>query len=157
MLHRSNPQGTSMFGKLWSVLLENPLLEDQFRILSDIPIHHKWKWDKPVKILRHEQKFSNSCKYFPGSPRNRILQASIYRVGSESIILSLFKNVFGIKETVTYPSRKEKLFLIVSKAKKSRISFEECSLDQEFQYNYLPCGNKVVSNNIGTISSNEVF
>ncbi|XP_047139988.1 uncharacterized protein LOC124815374 [Hydra vulgaris] len=156
MLHRSNPQGASRYGKLWTSLIENPSIEDQFRILSDLPNHHKWMWDKLVKGVKYEQKFSNSCRYFPGSPRNRILQASFYRVTSDNIIVSILRNVFGVKETVVYPSRKENLSLIVSKAKKSRIS-KESFLDQEFQYNDLHCGKKVVTNNIGiTDSINEV-
>nr|XP_047139151.1 uncharacterized protein LOC124815053 [Hydra vulgaris] len=113
-------------------------------------------WDKLVKGVKYEQKFSNSCRYFPGSPRNRILQASFYRVTSDNIIVSILRNVFGVKETVVYPFRKENLSLIVSKAKKSRIS-KESFLDQEFQYNDLHCGKKVVANNIGiTDSINEV-
>ena len=104
MLHRSNPQGNSSYGKLWTKILELSTIENQFSLLSDLPNHHKWMWDKLTKILRFEQKFSTSCRYFPGSPRNRILQALFYRNNSIDIIKSCLKNTFNIKEPVIYPS-----------------------------------------------------
>nr|XP_047137215.1 uncharacterized protein LOC105847614 isoform X3 [Hydra vulgaris] len=122
MLYRSNPHGNSSYGKLWTTILEFPTLENQFSLLSDLPNHHKWMWDKLIKILRYEQKFSTSCRYFPGSPRNRILQALFYRNNSIDIIKSCLKNIFNIKEPVMYPSSKGDLAHKSTIAKKIKLS-----------------------------------
>ncbi|XP_065662188.1 uncharacterized protein LOC136084880 isoform X2 [Hydra vulgaris] len=154
MLHRSNPQGNSSYGKLWTKILELPTLENQFSLLSDLPNHHKWMWDKLTKILRFEQKFSTSCRYFPGSPRNRILQALFYRNNSFDIIKSCLKNTFNIKEPVVYPSSKGDLAHKSSIAKKIRLSSLEGIVDNS---DNSCCGNKFVSKNIDiSNSSNEI-
>ncbi|XP_065683138.1 uncharacterized protein LOC105847137 isoform X2 [Hydra vulgaris] len=129
MFHRSNPQGISSYGKLWTAIQENPSLENQFSLLSDLPNHHKWMWDKLVKILRYEQKFSTSCRYFPGSPRNRILQAIFYQNNYVNIIRSCLKNIFNIKETFKYPSSKGNLAFKSSVAKKIWLSSLESIVD----------------------------
>ncbi|XP_065653453.1 uncharacterized protein LOC136080565 isoform X2 [Hydra vulgaris] len=154
MLHRSNPKGNSSYGKLWTKILELPTLENQFSLLSDLPNHHKWMWDKLTKILRFEQKFSTSCRYFPGSPRNRILQALFYRNNSFDIIKSCLKNTFNIKEPVVYPSSKGDLAHKSSIAKKIRLSSLEGIVDNS---DNSCCGNKFVSKNIDiSNSSNEI-
>nr|XP_047127569.1 uncharacterized protein LOC105848429 [Hydra vulgaris] len=154
MFHRSNPQGNSSYGKLWTAIQENPSLENQFSLLSDLPNHHKWMWDKLVKILRYELKFSTTCRYFPGSPRNRILQAFFYRNNYVNIKRSCLKNIFNIKETFKYPSSKGNLAFKSSVAKKIRLSSLESIVDCSDNSS---CEKKIISDKIElSDSSNEV-
>jgi hypothetical protein len=51
-------------------------LEEQFFLISSLPNFHKWNWGKSHSKceVKFEQRFSTSCRYYPGSPRNRVLQ-----------------------------------------------------------------------------------
>ena len=51
-------------------------IEQQFALISSIPNFHKWSWNEVTKKeeIKFEQRLSTCCRYFPGSPRNRILQ-----------------------------------------------------------------------------------
>ena len=55
-------------------------LEQQFGLITSIPNFHKWPWNtlkKKIEI-KFEQRLSTCCRYFPGSPRNRILQVTLF-------------------------------------------------------------------------------
>ena len=105
MLYRSNPSISNSSNNLWSVKVFNPTLEEQFFMLSDLPNHHKWQWTDLVTVLRFEQKLSTSSRYYPGSPRNRIIQATCFRDNALSIASACLNNIFGVKELVLYPQK----------------------------------------------------
>ena len=71
-------------------------MEDQFSILSILPNHHKWPWKEVVKSLRFEQRLSSTRRYYPGSPRNRIIQAFCFRDDFREICIQCVKNILGI-------------------------------------------------------------
>ena len=58
----------------------NLSIEQQFALISSIPNFHKWSWNEVTKKeeIKFEQRLSTCCRYFPGSPRNRILQVSCF-------------------------------------------------------------------------------
>ena len=79
--YRSNPKKDVELS-LFSMVEENKTLsiEDQMFMLTSIPNHHKWLWPgEKFYHLKFEQRFSNCSRYFPGSPRNRIIQACSHR------------------------------------------------------------------------------
>ena len=83
-------------------------LEDQFSILTSIPNHHKWNWsDQPNKIIhiKHAQKFSTSTTNYPGSPRNRIIQAFCDRPEYDNVIYDAVSNIIGVSVPVRYIKR----------------------------------------------------
>ena len=105
MNYRSNPSNINNYS-VWSQLPEQLSIEDQFALLSSLPNYHKWLWGVPVKVLRFEQKLSTSCRYYPGSPRNRIIQACCFRNESLEIVRACLFNVLGEKVKVTYPVKR---------------------------------------------------
>lgn len=56
--------------------------------------------------VRLEQKFSNSCRRFPGSPRNRIIQAVKYRLDSQLILYSIIKTLHSEFSEIPYKAIK---------------------------------------------------
>ena len=85
--------------------LNNLSLEDQFRVLTSLPNYHRWNWVKPITQLKFEQRFSTCSKYYPASPRNRIIQAWCFRDHPSEIINSCIRNILGIQSDVPYPQR----------------------------------------------------
>ena len=65
-------------------------------------------WDKCVNITRFCQRFTNSCRFYPGSPCNQIIQAFFLREESDSVIESCVKNIRGESTIVPYVNRKSK-------------------------------------------------
>ena len=120
MLYQSNPGFISMSNNLCSLRSANPFLEEQFFMLSDLPNHHKWKWCDLVMNLRFEQKLSTSCRYFPGSPRNRIIQACCYQDNVFTIVHACLNNVFCVKEPVIYSEKRKKRESIKAKRSNKR-------------------------------------
>ena len=94
----------------------NLSLSAQFQCISLIPNYHKWPWNLKGKSvhLRFVQKFSTSCRYYPGSPRNRILQAMMYRENDVTITTAILENLSGSKKLIPYP---EKASAVPSKRK----------------------------------------
>ena len=107
MLFRSNPTYRSA-NSIWEPVPHDLTLEHQFFLLSCLPNFHKWKWDKRVNITRFCQRFPNSCRFYPGSPRNRIIQAFSFREETESVIRVCVKNIRGENTIVPYVNPKSK-------------------------------------------------
>ncbi|XP_057315666.1 uncharacterized protein LOC130656767 [Hydractinia symbiolongicarpus] len=109
--YRSNPVEavTNPYCNLFDSMEDERILslEEQLNILSSIPNHHKWMWPgKKVHSLRFEQRFSNSSRWFPGSPRSRIIQA-IYNDDETSVVIPCLQNILGEKVCFNYkPKRK---------------------------------------------------
>ena len=102
--YRSNPKKDVELS-LFSMVEENKTLsiEDQMFMLTSIPNHHKWLWPgEKFYHLKFEQRFSNCSRYFPGSPRNRIIQACSHRENASEIITSCLNNVIGVESVVKY-------------------------------------------------------
>jgi len=105
MSYRSNPSAKS-----FSVSITEPMegmlsLENQFILISSLPNNHKWDWpsESNNRNVKFEQRFSTSTRRYPSSPRNRIIQAMIYRTDPWNIISDCLYNIFiGCKE-VQYP------------------------------------------------------
>ena len=83
-------------------------LEEQFFLISSIPNNHKWLWSNPLPFLKFEQKFTTSKRYFPGSPRNRIIQYFHDRENYQDIFIDVLKNVIGEKVTIRYSLKRAK-------------------------------------------------
>ena len=68
----------------------------QCNYISTIPNYHKWFWkfEKNVGIT-YEQRFSSSCKRYPGSPRNRIVQAISFRAEHHLVVFAVIKTILG--------------------------------------------------------------
>ena len=79
-----------------------------FFLLSCLQIFHKSKWDNSVNRTRFCQRFPNSCRFYAGSPRNRITQTFFFREESRSVIKSCVKNITGENTIVPYVNRKSK-------------------------------------------------
>ena len=107
MLFRSNPTYQSA-NSIWEPVPHDLTLEHQFFLLSCLPNFHKWKWAKHVDITRFCQQFPNSCRFYPGSTRNRIIQAFFFREESESVIIACVKNIRGENTIVLYVNPKSK-------------------------------------------------
>lgn len=107
MIFRSNPINTIEYS-IWNPSPASLSMENEFFLLSCLPNFHKWQWEKFVTRLKFEQKFSNSCRDYPGSPRNRIIQAFNYRNESYKVIESCLKAIRGEAFEFPYVSRKRK-------------------------------------------------
>ncbi|XP_057301689.1 uncharacterized protein LOC130636098 [Hydractinia symbiolongicarpus] len=81
-------------------------LNDQFSIISSLSNHHRWDWPASSLQLKYEQRFSTSMKYYPGSPRNRIIQAWCYRNDPGNIIDACLNNLFGSKCEIPYSKKR---------------------------------------------------
>ena len=83
-------------------------LEMQFKLINALPNFHKYPWFKMVKHLKHEQRMPTSTRMYPGSPRNRILQAASYRPNPSPIIRDVLMHLVGCKIPVRYPDKGNK-------------------------------------------------
>ena len=80
-------------------------MSQQQKILSCLPNHHKWPFPD-VKGLKHEQRFSSSTRRYPGSPRNRFVQAWNSRSDPYHIIYDILFNIFCGPKKVRYPEKR---------------------------------------------------
>ena len=81
---------------------------NQFDVLSSLPNHHRWCWTDCINPqFKFEQRFSTSNSYYPGSPRNRIIQAWCYRDSPEDIISACLSHLVYGEGDVVYPKRKQ--------------------------------------------------
>ena len=100
MVFRSNPSKKDKIKIGRSSLVSEELIqlsiEDQFSVLSFLPNHHKWQWKNVVKSVRLKQRLSSKRRYFPGSPRNRIIQAFSFRDDFMEICNQCVRNILGI-------------------------------------------------------------
>lgn len=108
-------------------------MEEQFAIISSLPNNHKWKWNQNAtsKQFKFEQKFSCSSKYYPGSPRNRILQACCFRDDPENIVVACLENICGKKVEVPYP--KDRQVGVSNRRRRPRILTKNTSQANDFQ------------------------
>ena len=83
-------------------------IEEQYQYISAIPSHHKWVWEcQKDHGLMVEQRFSSSCSRYPGSPRNRIVQATVFRMDCDLIVFSIVKHLLGYAWEIPYKAVKE--------------------------------------------------
>ena len=111
--------------------VEMPTLQSKFCLLNSIPNHHKWNWTLSEKAskqqLKFEMRFSSSNRYYPGSPRNRLINAiACPREISETLILTTLHSLLGIlnKDTTTSIRRNIKKLTVPAK-KHHRPAFNE--------------------------------
>ena len=71
-------------------------MEYQFSVLSLLPNYQKWQWKDVVKSVKLKQQLSSTCRYFPGSPRIRIIQAFCFRDDFMEICNQGVRNILGI-------------------------------------------------------------
>ena len=105
----------------------------QFKLLSSIPNFHKWSWyGENTEFLRFEQRFSTSCSRYPGSPRNRIIQAVKYRADAHLLVFSIIKNMYKHACKVPYQIiKKHYLKSSVPLNKKRRTSHLPATLNDQ--------------------------
>ena len=83
-------------------------IEEQYQYISAIPNYHKWVWEcEKDRGLMVEQRFSSACSRYPGSPRNRIVQAIAFRMDSDLIVFSIVKHLLGYACEIPYKAVKE--------------------------------------------------
>jgi len=107
-LYRVNPSDQLIKATIWDAVDEELTLEEQFRLISTLPNYHKWNWGEHVVKIKSYQKLSNSCRAYPTSPRNRILQACCFRPESRKIVSSCLQNIRGLKVKICYPTTRGK-------------------------------------------------
>ena len=103
---RSNPGTPVQQPMLTSDLLSDDTvldLKQQFSLINQLPNLHKWPWDGAKVNIYHLQKFSIASRWYPGSPRNRIIQAFCYRDEPRNIVFDCLYNAFVAAKTVRYP------------------------------------------------------
>ncbi|XP_057310230.1 uncharacterized protein LOC130648210 [Hydractinia symbiolongicarpus] len=117
-------------------------LESQFFYISSIPNFHKWVWcsDEIKQVeVKYVQKFSTSCRRYPASPRNRILQACNFRGSEEAseVVIAVLNCILGnIVEIPYYKNKKlpsttrKRKFHLISK-RNNRKNAEESDGDEE--------------------------
>ena len=108
---------------LTSSISEGLSLQEQIDVLAMLPNYHKWQWGDQPEDVKMEQRFSSSSRYFPGSPRKRIVNAIV--VGEERVqmILDTLQQLLGIKRSNT--NEKVKLTRKLPPQKRSRPVFSE--------------------------------
>ena len=83
-------------------------IEEQHQYISAIPNYHKWVWEcEKDRVLMVEQKFSSSCSRYPGSPRNRIVQAIAFWMDCHLIVFSIVKHLLGYACEIPYKAVKD--------------------------------------------------
>ena len=83
-------------------------ISNQFKFMSTIPNYHKWCWEgEKNSQLKNEQRFSSCCTRYPGSPRNRIIQALCFRDESHLIVFAVVKCIVGENSEIPYKIIKE--------------------------------------------------
>ena len=102
--------------------------------MNSIPNHHNWNWTPSEKAskqqLKFEMRFSSSNRYYPGSSRNRLINAiACPREVSETLILTTLHSLLGIlnKDTTTSIRRNIKKLTVPAK-KHHRPAFNEKDL-----------------------------
>ena len=80
-------------------------IKTQQEILLCLPNHHKWPFPG-VKELKHDQRFSSSCRRYPGSPRNRFIQAWNFLDNPYDIIYDILYNIYCGQKKVRYPEKR---------------------------------------------------
>lgn len=87
------------------IIEENLDILKQQEILLCLPNHHKWPFPG-VKELKHDQRFSSSSRRYPGSPRNRFIQAWNSRNNPCYIIYDILYNIYCGERKVRYPEKR---------------------------------------------------
>ena len=88
--------------------IENDLnIDEQQALLMTLPNHHKWPFLNASET-KYEQQFSTSQRRYPGSPRNRIIQAWYFRQEPFEIIFDILVNLFCCPVTIRYPKKEKR-------------------------------------------------
>ena len=83
-------------------------VSNQFKFMSTIPNYYKWCWEgEKSPQLKNEQRFSSCCARYPGSPRNRIIQALCFRDEFHLIVFAVLKCIVGENSEIPYKIIKE--------------------------------------------------
>ena len=103
-------QGSSQY--VWNMNTSTVTMEmnisNKFKFMSTIPNYHKWSWEgEKNSQLKNEQRFSSCCTRYPGSPRNRIIQALCFRDESHLIVFAVVKCIVGENSEIPYKIIKE--------------------------------------------------
>ena len=131
-MYTTNPGGSMHCSSIFKTTGNDLNLQEQFKVLNNIPNFHKWQWEpngKPVKI-KYEQKFSDVFRYYPGSPRNRITQGCCYRDDSEVIARDCLYNIFAGFTPVQYKKSCKSSATVIQRKRKKR-SLAEAMGDTE--------------------------
>lgn len=99
-----NPEGESTNNlSIWNDLDYSPDLSQQFQMLNSISNFHFWPWSGNVRrqVLLQER-LPNTTRFYPGSPRHRILQAIHYRPNAAKIVFDVLMNITGCNVEVRY-------------------------------------------------------
>ena len=87
---------------------DNLTIEGQYQYLSAIPNYHKWVWECEKDCgLMVEQRFSSSCSHYPGSLKNRYVQAIAFRMDCHLIVFLIVKHLLGYTCEIPYKAAKE--------------------------------------------------
>ena len=83
-------------------------IEEQYQYLPAFPNYHKCVWEcEKDRDLIVEQRFSSSCSHYPGSPKNRIVQAIAFRMECHLIAFSIVKHLLGYTCEILHSAVKE--------------------------------------------------
>ena len=85
----------------------NLSLDEQQALLMTLPNHHKWPFLNS-RETKYDQQFSNSRRRYPGSPRNRIIQAWFFREEPFEIIHDVLVNLFCCSLKIRYPEKEKR-------------------------------------------------
>ena len=111
MVYRSNPVRSNETTDIWKETDGNLSILEQSKILSSVPNYHQWDWpNEKQHCLKFEQRLPSCNQRFPGSPRNRIIQAIYYRKDPALIVYQCLKNVAGEPTPVEYDVRRKRKF-----------------------------------------------
>ena len=96
------------------------IISNQFKYLSTIPNFHRWSWENENAQFKLEQRFSSCCSRYPGSPRNRIIQATCFRQECHLIVFSVIQCLVDRSTEIPYKIIQEKMRAIRQQSKKKR-------------------------------------
>ena len=109
-----------------TILPENLPLQEQLDAISILPNYHKWEWAKGKKNqLKMEQRLSGVCRYYPGSPRNRIINAICSRDEHLPYVQNSIEQILGLKPPSISVATKAKRKTPEKAPRKARAAFSE--------------------------------
>ena len=108
-------------------------IEKQHQYLLAIPNYHKWVWEcEKDRGLMVEQRFSSSCLRYPGSSRNRIVQAIAFWMDCYLVVFLIVKHLLGYTCQIPYKTVKERNIKkknAFKRKEKSKKSFHDLKRD----------------------------
>ena len=83
-------------------------IEEQHQYLPAVTNYRKWVREcEKDRGLMVGQRFSSSCPRYPGSSRNRIVQAISFRIDCHLTVFSIVKRLLGYTCEIPYKAVKE--------------------------------------------------